>query len=66
MDAVKTYFQIMRLRLSGLSNDRNPQISARAREILDEIRQTDKGPWECLEEYWDESQELKKRYWEEH
>ena len=61
-----TYFQIMRLRLSGLSNYKgNPEISSRARQILDGIKQSDKSPRECIEAYWDESQELKRREWEE-
>ena len=64
--AEATYFQIMRLRLSGLSNYKgNPEISSRARQILDGIKQSDKSPLECIEAYWDESQELKRRYWEE-
>ena len=54
-----TYFQIMRLRLSSLSNwKENPEISSRARQILDDIKQSNMTPWECIETYWDETQEM--------
>lgn len=64
--AESSYFQTMMMRLSGLSNYKeNPEISSRARQILDDIKQSDMSPLECIETYWDESQELKKRYWDE-
>jgi hypothetical protein len=59
--AEASYFQIMRLRLSSLSNSSNSEISSRAREILNDIKHSNMTPFECLKTYWDETQELKKR-----
>ena len=60
-----SYFQIMRMRLSALSNSEYPEISSRARQILDDIKQSDMSVRECLETYWDETIELKRQYREE-
>jgi hypothetical protein len=60
--AEASYFQIMRLRLSSLSNSSNPKISSRAREILNDIKLSNMTPFECLKNYWNETQELKKSY----
>ena len=60
--AEASYFQIMRFRLSSLSNSSNPKISSKAREILNDIKHSNMTPFECLKIYWDETQELKKSY----
>jgi len=34
-------------------------------KAFDDIKQSDKSPRECIEAYWAESQEVKRRYWKE-
>lgn len=64
--AVASYFQTMRMRLSGLSNYKeNKEIRDRAREMLKDINESDMTRYECVMKYWDESISLKEAYWAE-
>lgn len=59
---VASYCSIMKLRLSALSNAKVATISNRAKEILADIKATKKSAFECIEMYWEETNNLKAEY----